>query len=258
MKLICDYREKHIIKKLGQIIEQGDKYKDVVCDLQNLAIGDFVIGNLIIERKTHADLASSILDGRYKEQCFRLEEYKKENPDYKILYFIEGNFDFCMNAHNINKDKLISSIFSLFYEKGFFVILTKHLNETCEFLLKFCHKYYTKYNNSLDTELTDTSNIENLIKQTRKKNTQINKDNIGIMMLCNIPNISYNVAVSLLKSYNNDIYSFISHIKNEPEFLDQFKLETKDGKLRKLNKNIAQTLKDYFLDTEENEQDIIE
>ena len=63
MDLICDYREKHALKRFS-----GDKYKDVIIKTQNLALGDFQIGNMLFERKTHQDLASSILDGRYQEQ----------------------------------------------------------------------------------------------------------------------------------------------------------------------------------------------
>ena len=46
---------------------------------RNLNIGDFVIGRYIIERKTLSDLASSILDGRYKEQSSRLDTYIQEH-----------------------------------------------------------------------------------------------------------------------------------------------------------------------------------
>ena len=93
MELICDYREKSIYNKLTKITSTNDKYKDISIKTENLSLGDFAFGNIIIERKTHQDLASSILDGRYKEQCFRLEEYRNENPNVKIIYFIEGNFD---------------------------------------------------------------------------------------------------------------------------------------------------------------------
>lgn len=261
MKLICDYREKHVLKILNTLCNH--EQNQIECITENLNIGDFIIGNIIIERKTHADLASSILDGRYKEQCYRLEEYKKENPDVKILYFIEGNFDFCMNAHNINKEKLISAIFTLIYEKGFSVILTKHLNETCDFLMKFCKKFYTKYdvlNNDLDdnTEsLKELQNIVNLSKQGTKKNTQINKDNIGILMMCNIPQVSVHIASTLLKPFNNNFYDFLTKIREDEDYLDSIKIEGgKDKKPRKLNKQIIGRIKEYFLkDLDSDHQD---
>ena len=230
MELICDYREKFIIEKLKSLNDNKCCIKE-----KNLNLGDFIIGNMIIERKTHNDLASSIIDGRYKEQSSRLKEYLVNNPDFKVIYFIEGNFDLFVNNHNISKDTLISCIFSLFYEKGFQVILTKHLNETSDFLIKFCKKYYSNNNNNKQLNL-----------QTKKKNQQINKDNIGIIMLTNIPNISYNIASQLLENYNNDIYLFINKIKEDETFLDKIKLKVKDNKTKKLPSNIKKILIEYF------------
>lgn len=250
MELICDYREKSVYNKLNKITSTNDKYKNIVLKTENLSLGDFAFGNVIIERKTHQDLASSILDGRYKEQCFRLEEYRNENPNVKIIYFIEGNFDLFFNSHNIDKDKLISCIMTFIYEKGFSVILTKHMNETCDFLIKFAYKYYSKYNTSeSNIPLNNIGNLENLYKQQKKKNSQINKENIGIMMLCNVPNISLHLAIQLLEPFNNDIYKFIHEIRSNNEYLNTIKIKGKCDKTRKLNKNIIECLKDYFSET---------
>lgn len=238
MEIICDFREKQIIKKLNEIED-----KKCIIKTENLNLGDFIIGNMIIERKTHNDLACSILDGRYKEQSNRLKEHINNNPKLKIVYFIEGNFDLFIHSHNVSKDKIISCILSLFYEKGFYVILTKHLNETCDFLLKFCDKYYTKYKN-----INNDENMNCLTFQTKKKNTQINKSNIGILMLTNIPNISNNIATQLLSHFNNDIYIFLSKLKENKNILDDIKLKIKDNKTKKIPKNIKNILIEYFIE----------
>ncbi len=252
MELICDYREKSVYNKLNKLVE-NNKYKDITIINKNLSLGDFTFGNIIIERKTHQDLASSILDGRYKEQCFRLDEYRKENPNTKIIYFIEGNFDLYFNSHNIDKDKLLSCIISFIYEKDFSVVLTKHMNETCDFLIKFAHKYYSKYELNIDNS---NSNLENLYKQQKKKNSQIHKENIGIIMLSNVPNISLHLATQLLEPFNNDIYTFISEIRNNDNYLDSLKIKGKGEKMRKLNKNIIKCLKDFFNETEVEVEDL--
>ena len=75
MKIICDYREHSIYNCLVKKIESRKNYENIVVEKTNLNIGDFVIGRYIIERKTLSDLASSILDGRYKEQSSRLDAY---------------------------------------------------------------------------------------------------------------------------------------------------------------------------------------
>ena len=103
MNLVCDYRESHVLKHLNQVVEKSnDKYKDLHICKENLALGDFKIGNLLIERKTHQDLASSILDGRYKEQCNRLSELLIQDSTIKVVYIIEGNIDLFFNNHNID------------------------------------------------------------------------------------------------------------------------------------------------------------
>jgi ERCC4-type nuclease len=233
MELVCDYREKFITNQLDKMIKT-DKYKNISLKKENLHLGDFIIGNMIIERKSHQDLASSILDGRYKEQSNRLYEYIKENPDKKIIYFIEGNFDLYFQNHNIDKDRLISCIMSLFYEKGFFVIMTKHVNETAEFLIKFCIKYYDKYckNSSENVQCMQTN---------RKKSSQITKENIGIMMLSNIPNISIHIASQLLEPFKNNIYLFLNKINDDRDYLKDIKIKSKD-KERKLSKKIIENI----------------
>ena len=56
-------------------------------------------------------------------------------------------------------------------------------------------------------------------------------------MMTSIPNVSANIAVQLLEPFENDIYLFLKKIQNE-NYLDNIKLATKDGKERKLSKNI--------------------
>ena len=258
MEIVCDYRENHVIKQLNNCINiNKEKYNCMNIKKENLLVGDFQIGNMIFERKTHQDLASSILDGRYQEQSNRLMEHASANPHLKIIYIVEGNLDLYFNQHNIDKDKIISCIMSLFYEKGFQVLLTKHVNETSDYLLKFCIKYYTKYlkkntNNDLsnnDLSNNDLSNnICNIINicGPKKKSSQINKENIGILMLSNIPNISIHIATQLLKPFNHSLYDFLYEIKNNAEYLNTLKIESKDKKMRKLSKNIIENLNSYF------------
>ncbi len=62
---------------------------------ESLPLGDIIIcddyGNekVLIERKSLADLAASIRDGRYSEQGFRLNQCSLHN--HQIYYVIEGD-----------------------------------------------------------------------------------------------------------------------------------------------------------------------
>ena len=232
MELICDYRENSVINKLE------NNETEIIIKKENLNLGDFMIGNIIIERKTCQDLACSILDGRYKEQSNRLIEKRKENPDIKIIYIIEGNFDLLYNVKNINKDTLMSCIVSLICEKDFGIIISNNLNETCKYLLKIATKYY-KLNGEICNKLNFLSNS--------KKNSQINRENIGILMLSNVPNISINIASQLLEPFNNDIYQFLDKIKNENEYINNLTIKDKNNKSRKLSKNVKQSIIDNLI-----------
>ena len=65
--------------------------------LESLPLGDIILLNkensekVIFERKSLYDLASSIKDGRYSEQSFRLNQCKIHN--HNIIYIIEGDFE---------------------------------------------------------------------------------------------------------------------------------------------------------------------
>ena len=99
MKLVIDSREQSLIKLLSSDINNSIQFfkKEIEVETGNLAIGDLIIYGddgkelIIFERKSLADLASSIGDGRYNEQSFRLNEHEVHN--HNIVYIIEGDFN---------------------------------------------------------------------------------------------------------------------------------------------------------------------
>ena len=132
MTLVIDNREKALITKLRE--------KQIDFEIKQLDIGDIQFLNstgeiaLIFERKTINDLASSILDGRYKEQGFRLDKHSLHN--HNIFYIIEGNICyFKSKSKKITSDTLYSSLCSVCYQKGFSLIRSNHVDETLSILL---------------------------------------------------------------------------------------------------------------------------
>lgn len=244
MKIICDYREHSIYNCLVKKIETRKNYENILVEKTNLNIGDFVIGRYIIERKTLSDLASSILDGRYKEQSSRLDAYTQEHVEEHpvVMYFIEGSLDLFSVEHNMDKDKLISACISLMCTKNYKVFLTRHVNETCDFLLKICLKLDNDVGAEPQNGGGQVAICTNMAKHQFKKSSQINKDNIGIIMLSSIPNVSATIAIQLLEPFGNDIYLFLKEIRENENYLDNIKLATKDGKERKLSKNIREKI----------------
>ena len=83
MKLKIDYREKKIIELLNKNDEL--KEKKYVFSVENMSLGDMIISDdddnaiVMIERKSISDLSSSIMDGRYNEQSYRLNNNKLHN-----------------------------------------------------------------------------------------------------------------------------------------------------------------------------------
>ena len=84
MKLVIDNREHKLIKLLKAL--NNDYDYDLTIEIEKLDLGDVSIQSddgeelLLIERKNLADLASSIRDGRYKEQSYTLNVLNTEKP----------------------------------------------------------------------------------------------------------------------------------------------------------------------------------
>ena len=139
MKLLVDNRE-----PWGLIEQIKIRVENV--EFSNLDIGDFIIKNdnnemiMIFERKSLTDLISSIKDGRYLEQSFRLSQLPINN--HNIFYIIEGNIHNFIIKNNESVIKMLfSSMLSLSYTKGFSLFHTNEFFETGEFIIRFFEKF---------------------------------------------------------------------------------------------------------------------
>ena len=138
MKLVIDCREKELIKQINQQVLFTSNFKKIEVIIENLPIGDIIIKNdddsdcLIIERKTIPDLLSSIKDGRYEEQSYRLNGIEHHN--HNILYLIEGDTNNKKYFQKIDKLTYYSTLISLNYYKGFSVVKTQNLTESAMFI----------------------------------------------------------------------------------------------------------------------------
>ena len=61
------------------------KEKGIPILFENLEIGDYIIGDLIIERKTSKDFIASIFDGRIFQQANKITSYTN-----RAILLIEG------------------------------------------------------------------------------------------------------------------------------------------------------------------------
>ena len=245
MTLVIDNREKALITKL--------KEKNINFEIKQLDIGDiqFLDNNntikLIFERKTINDLASSILDGRYKEQGFRLDKHTLHN--HNIFYIIEGNIQyFKSNYQKITADSLYSSLCSICYQKGFSVLRTNHLDETIKQLLIFFNKF--KHKPGFKSYYLENNNQHGEYLETIKltKQNLVNKENINIIMLTQIPKVSLILATKVIEQYKT-IYNLINELKKNKDCLNHLSYTTKTGKERKFNKSAIENIQQFLIDT---------
>lgn len=249
MKIFIDKREQDLYIKLQRHLETYD-FKTISITQEVLHLGDVIIKSdddeilLIIERKTISDLLSSIKDGRYAEQSLRLcNNGIIEN--HRIIYLVEGVISSC---HKNEKQVVYSTMTSLGFFKGFSIIKTLSVDDSAEFILICCDKIDRSFKSGKkmfsikDISQTTTSNYCDVIKSVKKDN--ITKENIGEIMLMQIPGISAVLAKAILSKFSS-FSEFIMKVNTEPECLDGMTYESK-GKQRKINKSCLENIVHYL------------
>lgn len=260
MKLYIDNREP---KKIINLITNLCEDKSIV-EVKSLPLGDYMICDnddntlIIFERKSLTDLESSIKDGRYEEQGFRLNDYNLHN--HYIYYLIEGSI--INYKHSNFKNALYSSLASLSYFKGFSILNSINDVETAEIIVSFFKKINKENKKKpfyLDLEILkknefdisgnniiqvkdedNVENYENCIKS--KKNSYISKENINNIMLMQIPGVSFTTAKIILDEHNS-IENLISNLRLDENCLNNLKSKNN----RKLAKNIILNIKNFLL-----------
>lgn len=187
---------------------------------ERLPIGDIILHDpsqgqqkdiVIFERKTLADLAASIRDGRYKEQSYRLIETADATGfhTHNIVYIIEGDLSRYDERHTqITKTALQSAMVSLMYYKGFSVVRTMNLGETAEFILNFADKVAKEG----PLSIADTTGAYSEASMKKEKRDFITRENIGEIMLAQVPGVSAKMAAAILAKYGGSIYEFLGDL----------------------------------------------
>jgi ERCC4-type nuclease len=302
MIIKVDNREHELLKQINQLVLFVPSFKHLIIKTENLPLGDIIISDekedkLIIERKSISDLLSSIKDGRYEEQSYRLNGLNY--PNHNIYYLIEGdvNKPNRFKDNNVDKLTLYSSIFSLNYFKGFSVMRTFNMEETAIFICNTANKlgksegknkkpYYQltnlKSSNLIETVNVETENVEtanvetenvetenvqnvesgikepilqhevsiieqsekdyiNVVKKVKKEN--ITTENIGEIMLCQIPGISSVTAIAIMQKFGS-ISNLIKEVETNESCLQNISYESAKGQTRKIAKtSVASIIK---------------
>lgn len=250
MIIKLDYREK---KLNGQLLKVKDinKFDKISIVLENLPIGDVIICDddgkerMIIERKTLSDLASSIKDGRYAEQSYRLNGYSMVN--HNIVYLLEGIIaDWPEKKAKMTrtpKKTLYVTMFSLQYYKGFSTINTKNVEETAEYIVRLTDKLSRDKKQCYYDSSCNYVPYTSVVKKEKKKN--ITPENIDVIMLNQIPGVSLKTSQAIIEKYKT-IYELIKELNENLGCLDNIKLKTSNGE-RKISKSSVKNIKEYLL-----------
>lgn len=269
--IIFDIREHDLIEQCKQIIENDTSFSNINVITEQLPLGDIIINNgftdvLLIERKSINDLASSITDGRYEEQSFRLNGIQQNN--HNIMYLIEGNLSDLNKRAKISKQTIYSALLTLGLYKGFSVMRTMNITETAEFVCNSAKKimnntkdkkypFYYSMNPDVNDDCLEGNNIENgvcktniisdnyasVVKRVKKEN--ITPENIGELMLASIPSVGSAASKAIMTKYK-DIESLVIALKNDNNVLNEITTTDSNNKQRKLSKNIIKNIIHYL------------
>lgn len=236
MLVKIDYRETDLINILTLEI---NKYTTCSLETVNLPLGDIIICDdsqtelIIIERKTLNDLAASIKDGRYIEQSYRLSNSSLHN--HSIFYLLEGNINNYKEHRNIKKETLLSAMTSITYTKGFSIYRSLDVIESCLWILQTAEKlsrikepyYYAIKDNAI------TPSYNTVSKRIKKNN--ITPENIGSIMLSQIPHVSTISAETIMQEFKT-IDTLIQALKSNKTILSSLTTCSNGGNPRKLSK----------------------
>ncbi len=229
-----DYREHALIELLKKNSNEPLSFQT-----ENLAIGDIVCksGNTIdfcIERKTIADLASSIKDGRHQEQMNRILECVSPN---RCCYIIEGKIPEVEKPFNMPVSTIYGAIINKMFRDGVFIINTTNLSDTARFIKELTTRY-------LGGKLNYETKGNDIYVQTPRKKGTISVPVCFSHQLSTIPSIS-SVKINAIMEKFNSMREFISYLEKEDDpkkFLETLVL--KNG--RKLGKSSASKILEFI------------
>lgn len=203
-----DTREPNL-RALLESYHQNSPQKDAIAlHVEPLDIGDALVefGStcIVFERKTCADLASSLKDGRYKEQ--KVRQLTKTLPRH-VVYLLEGapsprtllEDDF--PVFGLKPSVLSGMMVHTMLRDGIHVVRTSSTEETSSWIWTVALKCASNPQ-KIEAEGGSADAPANYLQHVKvKKIDNITPSHCYIMQLCQIPNISVSIAREIAKAY---------------------------------------------------------
>ena len=192
--IIVDTREKQSLIA-ANLLEQKANIK-----FEKLDIGDYLIEDTIIERKTFSDFVSSMLNNRLYKQLINIKKY----PKYFLL--LEG-FYYNYNKFNIHENAIRGMLLSIANDFQIPIIYTEDEKDTSKFLITLARRFEKPKSSS---SIRQTKTIKNPEEQKQ-------------FVLEGFPGIGPVAAKTLLTEFSTlkNIFS------STPEELQKIKLDEK-------------------------------
>lgn len=256
MRLVVDYREKRVVPEEDC----------ATCELAALPVGDFCIREtlvekkleqhteqnveeqksaerdvVLIERKTVADLAASIKDGRYRDQKARL----LASSAVMLVYLVEGEIPKTSGVNGISSDALVTVINKLFVHDKLRLVQTRDAADTWRFV-----KNLTMRINDGRVQIADSKNEKEAKPGAYVHATKIRKcenlespHTIAIMQLAVLPQVSTRIAEAILQGADGassmaDLVDFLRK-GNAISFIANLSLGMEGKRSRRLGVSLA-------------------
>jgi ERCC4-type nuclease len=217
MEIQIDYRERKIIEILTN--------NEIQHKVFTMDIGDILIGNILIERKTLSDLVASIKDGRYHEQKARLKQYSG-----RVIFLIEGYLE----PSNPNYDMILGSMVSIQFKDNFLLYQTRCIEDSVDFILRIIKKYNEF--GELQGGYFDSLNV--------KKKGNFTPEMYYLSILTEIPSVSKGIAQEIQKVCPT-LPELIKYLK-EGNKLAEVQMMYSTGRKRKIGEKVELNIKQYL------------
>ena len=150
--IIIDTREKQSLVA-SELVHNGCEIK-----FKQLKVGDYIVKNTLIERKTVSDFIGSMVSGRLRKQLKNMQKVKNkilliEGIDEQELYHPESN---------INENAIRGFLLSIILNYKIPIIFTKNYEDTAKFLVVLAKKQEKERELGINTKPRATSVKEQL------------------------------------------------------------------------------------------------
>lgn len=152
---------------------------------ETLPIGDIVVGNFVIERKTLNDLYDSVIDGRLFNQLRSFIQFKEENENATLILLIEHGRLSKHNKQYVYMFPLNMIILNIMQEFNTLVYYSNSLTSTIKFI-NDCVQYGIK---------------GNIIKRVRGHKRQKTLYDEKMFFLMGLPSVGLKTANEVIKGH---------------------------------------------------------